>query len=40
MSSKELEKLAWKAAEEALLACVATVLHVGGKLLIRAIFRL
>ena len=36
MSSKELEKLAWKAAEEAFYA----VLHVGGKLLIKVIFRL
>ena len=40
MSSKELEKIAWQATEAAVIACVATILSVGSKLLIRALFRL
>ena len=40
MSSKDLEKIAWQATEAAVIACVATVLRIGSKLLIRALFRI
>ena len=37
--SKEFEKVAWKTAEAAAVACVAVILRYGTKILIRVIFR-